>query len=84
VWIELNPIFDLLDWNDIPQTESHPRFTAIGTDGSREIVGFDFRSDPPPVVLVQITSPGWSDAIVQAPTFAEFLELIEHGDFRVE
>lgn len=50
-----------------------PGLIVIGTDGSREMLALDGRSDPPPVVLVDIVFSGWEDAIWQAATLASFL-----------
>jgi hypothetical protein len=46
----------------------------IGDDGSGGGLGFDLRNDPPPVLLVDYSSSGWSDALFQATTFSAFLE----------
>jgi hypothetical protein len=54
-------------------------FTS-GTDGSREMLALDCRSEPSPVVLVDVVFSGWDDAIWQAPDLAAFLrEYPERG-----
>ena len=62
-------------------TEAHPGIAIIGGDGSREQLVLDLRSDPAPVLLVDITSSGWDDAIRQADTVDEFVDKIEAGTF---
>lgn len=69
----------------LPQRESHPGLLVIGTDGSREMIAFDFRRQPPPVVLVDMASSGWTDAFLQAPNFTSFLRQVkEEGGLRWE
>ena len=63
--VPLNRAFD--------RSESHPGLVFIGSDGGGEGVGFDFREEPPSVVLVNWVSSGWTDAIHQADSFAEFM-----------
>lgn len=65
------------------RSTSHPGLVFVGSDGGGEGVGFDFRSDPPPVVLVNWVSAGWSDGIHQADTFSEFMTQRTSGqDYR--
>ena len=59
--------------------ETFPGLILIGSDGGGEAVGFDFRTSPPCVVLVNFVSSGWHEAIVQAETFTEFLAQRESG-----
>ena len=47
-------------------TEIHPGVAIIGGDGSREQLVLDLRTDPAPVLLVDITSSRWDSAIRQA------------------
>jgi hypothetical protein len=57
-----------------------PGLVIIGTDGSREMLALDNRSEPSPVVLVDVVFSGWDDAIWQAPDLATFLrEYPERG-----
>ena len=50
-----------------------PGFVAIGGDGSRERFAFDFRTTPPPIVMVDVTAAGWDDGVLQALTFDQFM-----------
>jgi hypothetical protein len=52
---------------------THPGLVFIGSDGGGEGVGFDFRSTPPRVVLVNWISAGWADALHQADNFTDFM-----------
>ena len=63
--VSVNRGFDL--------SASHPGLVFFGSDGGGEGVGFDFRSDPPRIVLVNWISDGWEEAIHQADTFTEFM-----------
>lgn len=83
-WLEIVSIDELEEWNLVPQTKTHPGLVLIGCDGSRELVGFDNRQQPAPVVLVQITSSGWEDAVVQAPSFSEFRVQLDQSGYRFE
>jgi hypothetical protein len=48
------------------------RYVASRIIGSAN-VAFDFRSSPPPVVLLDITAEGWDEALPQASSFSEFM-----------
>jgi SMI1 / KNR4 family (SUKH-1) len=82
VYVAVHPLATMLTINrdalDM-QREVCPGFVIFGSDGGREAIGWDYRSDPPPVVLVSITTEDWSDALHQAPTFTDFMERIESG-----
>jgi hypothetical protein len=47
---------------------------VIGGDGSREMLVYDFREDPPALVLLDITAEGWPAALYQAPSLTALLE----------
>jgi hypothetical protein len=51
-----------------------PGLVLIGTDGGREMLALDCRSEPSPVVLVDVVFSGWDHAIWQAPDLATFLQ----------
>jgi SMI1 / KNR4 family (SUKH-1) len=81
-YLEVLPLAAMLTVNeDALETEREvcPGFVIFGTDGARERIGWDFRSDPPPVVLVDITTENWDGALHQAPDFTTFL-----AQFRAE
>lgn len=65
------------------EIEGHPGFLAFASDGSRELIGFDMRSPSPPVVMIDITSAGWEDALLQAESLADFMQqLASEEDYR--
>jgi hypothetical protein len=61
------------------EIEGHPGFVAFGSDGSRELLGLDTRRTPAPVVMIDITSSGWSEAVYQADSLAAFLNQLASG-----
>ena len=62
-------------------TRAHPGIAIIGGDGSRTQLVLDLRQEPPPVLLVDITSDGWRAAEPQADDIAQLISSIESGDF---
>jgi hypothetical protein len=61
-----------------------PDGVVIGGDGSREMLVYDFREDPPAVVLLDITAGGWPDALYQAPSLTALLEQFPAHGWRFE
>ncbi|QIP87833.1 hypothetical protein GLX30_31660 [Streptomyces sp. Tu 2975] len=51
-----------------------PGSVVIGGDGSREMLTYDFRQEPPPLVLLDVSAHDWSSAIHQATSFSALLE----------
>ena len=70
-------LFSMAELSDINSAAGLPHrlpgLIIIGSDGSREMLALDARSDPSPVVLIDIVFSGWEDAIWQAPDLASFL-----------
>jgi hypothetical protein len=63
--------------------ENHAGFLAFASDGGRELIGLDMRVSTPPVVMIDITSAGWEEALFQAESLPEFMEQrARHEDFR--
>jgi cell wall assembly regulator SMI1 len=62
------------------EIDGHPGFLAFASDGSREQIGLDLRAAFPPVVMIDITSAGWPDALVQAPSLGDFLDQRRRGE----
>ena len=81
VW--LNSPREMLDVQDAwgQTADAHPGIAIIGGDGSREQLVLDLRSDPAPVLLADITSSGWEDAIRQADDVSQLIDRIEAGTF---
>lgn len=69
---EINEAYDHLD--------RLPGFVIFGSDGGGELFGFDFRKDPPKVVMVNTVSEGWQEANPQAPSFSDFIERCRRGE----
>lgn len=79
-WLMLYGVDELVPLNRAhDHSDSHPGLVLIGSDGGGEGVGFDFRAQRPPVVLVNFVSPGWQDAIRQADTFTDFMDQRNSG-----
>jgi len=72
IW--LFPVPELPGINAAAQLPSRlPGLVIIGTDGSREMLALDGRSQPSPVVLADIVFSRWEDTIWQAPDLTTFL-----------
>ncbi|MFD9612239.1 SMI1/KNR4 family protein [Streptomyces sp. NPDC004288] len=54
--------------------ERFPGAVVIGGDGSRELLAYDFRQDPPPLVTLDVSAEDWSSAIHQAASLSALLE----------
>lgn len=53
--------------------ELMPGLILIGTDGGGEGIGLDVRGESSPVVLVNLNSLRWDEAIYQGKSFEAFL-----------
>jgi hypothetical protein len=51
-----------------------PGLILIGTNGAGEGIGLDTRGQGAPVVMVNLTSLRWEEAIYQAESFGQFLK----------
>jgi hypothetical protein len=74
-YLAIYPIDQVIGINQagsIPQR--FPQAVVIGDDGSREMLAYDFREDPPALVLLDITAEGWPAALYQAPSLTALLE----------
>ncbi|BCJ64874.1 hypothetical protein [Polymorphospora rubra] len=81
VW--LNTPREMLELHDAwaDSTRRHPGIAIIGGDGSREQLVLDLRSDPAPVLLVDIVSDGWGSGTRQANDVGQLIDRIETGEF---
>ncbi len=59
----------------------HPGALVIGSDGLHRHLVIDLREDDPPVHLIEDSSTGWDDTVVQAPSVTVLAERLEIGDF---
>ena len=74
-YVEIHPVQDIISLDEAGFIQQRfPGAVVIGGDGSREMLTYDFRQNPPSLVLLDITAEDWSYAIHQAPSLAAFLE----------
>jgi len=81
VYLSLYTIDQVVELNEIHGHLAHqPELIHIGSDGGGEAIAFDFRLDPPTVILVNLVSTDWSEAILQAESFTEFMNRRKRGE----
>jgi len=81
VYIALYSIDQVVELNEIHGHLSHqPELIHIGSDGGGEAIAFDFRKHPPVVILVNLVSIHWSEAIFQAESFDQFMDQRRRGE----
>ncbi|MFC8239245.1 SMI1/KNR4 family protein [Streptomyces sp. NPDC056661] len=74
-FLMINALTELIEVNEAGDfQERFPRSVVIGGDGSREMLTYDFRQDPPSLVLLDVSAQDWSSAIQQATSFSALLE----------
>ncbi|MET9388452.1 SMI1/KNR4 family protein [Streptomyces sp. NPDC002928] len=74
-FLMINAIAELIEVNEAGDfQERFPGSIVIGGDGSREMLTYDFRQEPPSLVLLDVSAQDWSSAIHQATSFAALLE----------
>lgn len=80
-YVAIYPVDEIVGMNVAGLIQDRfPDAVAIGGDGSREMLTYDFRQGSPPLVLLDITAEDWSAAIYQAPSLTVLLEqLPERG-----
>jgi hypothetical protein len=80
-YLAIDPIEEIISINDAAEIqERFPGAVVIGGDGSRELLTYDFRREPPTLVLLDITAEDWSDALYQASSLTELLQRFpDHG-----
>lgn len=86
LYLSLYSLDQVVDLTEIRNhAETLPGLVFIGSDGGGEGVGFDFRRDPPAIVLMNLVSTRWEEASFQAESFNEFIKQLERGEaFRWE
>lgn len=81
VYLSLHTIEQVVELNETHEHLAHqPELIHIGSDGGGEAIAFDFRQDPPTVILVNLVSTDWSEAILQAESFTEFMDQRRRGE----
>ena len=84
-FLVLYPPDQLVGLNDAGDYQQRfPGGLAVGGDGSREILLYDFRLRPPSLVLLDITAENWDDAIFQASSLTELLDQIRQTGWLYE
>ncbi|MEU2782235.1 MULTISPECIES: SMI1/KNR4 family protein [unclassified Streptomyces] len=74
-YLMLDPADELIGINEAGEfQERFPGSLVIGGDGARELLTYDFRQSPPPLVLLDTAASDWSAAIPQAPSLTVFLD----------
>ncbi|MFF3790887.1 SMI1/KNR4 family protein [Streptomyces sp. NPDC001981] len=74
-FLMINALTELIEVNEAGDfQERFPRSVVIGGDGSREMLTYDFRQEPPSLVLLDVSAQDWSSAIQQATLFSALLE----------
>ncbi|GAA2817978.1 SMI1/KNR4 family protein [Nonomuraea rubra] len=75
-YLMLQPLGELVASNAAGEIQTRfPGAVAIGGDGSRELLVYDFRKDPPPLLLLDVTAENWQQGVYQAGSFSELLRL---------
>lgn len=59
--------------------ESLPDLLLIGGDGGGELLAFDLRFEPAPVVLINAVSTSWDEVSPQADSVASLLAFLRAG-----
>jgi cell wall assembly regulator SMI1 len=81
VYLSLYTIEQVVELNEIHEHLAYqPELIHIGSDGGGEAIAFDFRQDPPTVILVNLVSTDWREAILQAESFTEFMDQRRRGE----
>lgn len=74
-YLVLYPPTELADLDETGEYQQRfPGGLPIGGNGSREVLFYDFRQDPPPLVLLDITAEDSTAALFQASSLTELLD----------
>jgi hypothetical protein len=62
-YLRIHPVGEVIGVNQAGEiADRFPGAVVIGGDGPRELLCYDFRAAPPPLVLLDITAEDWEDA----------------------
>lgn len=76
---------DMIEVNELVEVkDTFPDLLLFGGDGAREKLAFDYRTDPPRIVMLDLTSLDDDAVVEQAPTFSDFLECLPTTGLRFE
>ena len=80
-YVQIGPMDDVVPVNKAGDIQTRfPGALVIGSDGSREMLAYDFRQGQSPLVLLDLTAQDWSDAVYQASSLTALLaQLPERG-----
>lgn len=87
LYLELWDLSSVVEVTTLAEVRDHfPQLVRFGGDGSREHLAFDYRTDPPRIVLVDITATADDDLLEQALTFDGFIaKVLREGlDFGID
>ncbi|GAB3168327.1 MULTISPECIES: SMI1/KNR4 family protein [Streptomyces] len=74
-FLMINAIAELIEVNEAGDFQKRfPGSVVVGGDGSREMLTYDFRQEPPLLVLLDVSAQDWSSAIHQATSLSALLE----------
>ncbi|WP_328942222.1 SMI1/KNR4 family protein [Streptomyces sp. NBC_00250] len=74
-FLMINDVTELIAVNEAGEFRRRfPGSLVIGGDGSREMLAYDFRQEPPPLALIDVSAQAWSSAIHQAVSLSALLE----------
>jgi hypothetical protein len=74
-FLMINDVAELIDVNEAGEFQQRfPGSLVIGGDGSREMLTYDIRQEPPPLVLIDVSAQEWSSAIHQAASLSALLD----------
>lgn len=74
-YLSLYAVGELVERNRAYEVAAYvPGLILVGTDGGGEGIGLDTRGQGSPVVMVNLNSLRWDEAIYQAESFEQFLE----------
>ncbi len=73
-YLIIDPVDQVIPLNESAAIqERFPGGLVIGSDGSREMLTYDFREGRSSLVLLDITAEDWSAALYQAPSLTALL-----------
>lgn len=81
-YLQLWPLAEVVHVNGNDEyglAESFPGLVLIGSDGGGELLGFDFRTSPARVVLVNAISASWAEASEQAGSLSTLMASLRAG-----
>ncbi len=73
-FLMINTAADLIPVNEAGEIQDRfPGGVVIGGDGGREMLTYDFRQEPPSLLLLDVSAQDWSSAVHQASSLSVLL-----------